>query len=153
PKSLLRHPEATSTLDDLADGYFLPILEDPSADPDRVRRIVLCSGKVYYDLIAAREASGEDRLAILRVEQLYPFREDVLAEELACYPEAEEIYWCQEEPRNMGAWSFVAPLIHELSELPLRYVGRDRAASPATGSKHLHDQEQKALVLSATEIA
>jgi len=112
---------------------------------------VLCSGKIYYDLLAAREAAGERRVALVRVEQLYPFDADAVREALLPYEDDVQLVWCQEEPKNMGAWSFIAPNLMETTGKPVYYLGRDRAASPATGSKYLHDQEQSAILRQALE--
>lgn len=146
PKSLLRHPRAVSTLQDISEGWFQPVIGDDDLDAGAVERVVLCSGKVYYDLLAWREEHKERRVALVRVEQLYPFRDDLIVEALAPFKNATEVVWCQEEPMNMGAWLNVFPTLHELTELPVRYVGRARSASPATGSKHLHEAEQADLV-------
>jgi 2-oxoglutarate dehydrogenase E1 component len=146
PKSLLRHPRAVSTLPEFTDGYFHPVIDDHDVDADKVQRVVLCSGKVYFDLLAWREEHKVRDVALIRLEQIYPFRDDLVQSALAPFTAAKEVVWCQEEPQNMGAWSFVFPLLLELFELPIRYVGRARAASPATGSKHLHEAEQADLV-------
>ncbi len=147
PKSLLRHPRATSTLKDLTEGWFHPVIDD-DRDLHRagVLRVVLCSGKVYYDLLEAVEAVGERQVALVRVELLYPTPVEAITEVLALYPSATEVIWCQEEPRNAGAWTHMFEELLELTSLPVRYVGRKRAASPATGSKKVHKSEQHALV-------
>ena len=145
PKSLLRHPQATSTIEELTTGRFEPVLPE-SIDGD-VKRVVLTTGKLYYDLKAARDAAKAP-VPIIRLEQFYPFPHPMLAAALQQYPNATEIVWAQEEPRNMGAW----PFLHErLSSLlsngqTLRYVGRPISASPATGSHHRHEEQQKAIV-------
>ncbi|MDX1540006.1 MAG: 2-oxoglutarate dehydrogenase E1 component [Geminicoccaceae bacterium] len=156
PKSLLRNRRCTSTLEEMASGtsFHRVMYEQPPSQADRdVERIVLCTGKVYYDLQARREELGlDDRVALIRIEQLAPFPERVLAEELVRYPKRVEIVWCQEEPRNMGAWFFVAPQIELLlEEVGMRqsrliYAGRAPAASPASGLHHLHVKKQAALV-------
>ncbi len=151
PKSLLRHPLATSTLEELANGRFRPVLpEVDDLEPSQVKRLVLCSGKVYYELLRARREAEQTDVAIARMEQLYPFPKAQLEELGAQYPGAE-LVWCQEEPKNMGAWP---QLLHWfLEHLPMdrlpRYVGRPAAASPATGSHQKHLQEQSALVTDA----
>jgi 2-oxoglutarate dehydrogenase E1 component len=147
PKSGLRHPGATSAIDDFAAGRFQRVIGDASAlDPAKVRRVVLCSGKVYFDLLARRTQLGLADVALVRVEQLYPLPLDDLRAEIARYS-AADVVWCQEEPRNMGAWPSVFPWLHEQwPELPLRYVGRPASASPATGSHKQHVAEQSALV-------
>ena len=153
PKSLLRHPEATSGLDELKEGRFHPILDDPkfsSGDGDRgsVTRIVLTSGKVFYDLKAARDAESISDVAILRVEQFYPWPKKLLADALATYPSAREIVYTQEEPRNMGGWNFVRDRLYPMlgESQSLQYCGRPPSASPATGSHHRHEDQQKAIV-------
>jgi 2-oxoglutarate dehydrogenase E1 component len=157
PKSLLRHRLCVSGLDELADGSSFHRVNpevDEIAEGEAVRRVVLCSGKVYYDLLQQRREEDVRDVALLRVEQLYPFPEGTLAEELARYPKAE-IVWCQEEPENMGAWTFVDRRIEAVLEdmgaraRRPRYVGRPAAASPATGLLTRHNFEQKALVAEA----
>jgi 2-oxoglutarate dehydrogenase E1 component len=150
PKSLLRHPRCVSALRDFTERGFMTVLAD-TQPPAAVRRVVLCSGKIYYDLLAAREAAAEDRVALVRVEQLYPFDAEAVKAALAVYAPDVQLVWCQEEPKNMGAWSFIAPNLMEITGKPVYYLGRDRAASPATGSKFLHDQEQNAILRQALE--
>ena len=165
PKSLLRLPAAGSSLDELTSGGFRPLINDADVtDPGRVERIVLCAGKVFYDLNQARgssltvressETSSVDRVAVVRVEQFYPFPQRALTEILAGYPNAKELVWCQEEPKNMGGWTFMEPRLENLlsrCERP-RYVGRAASASPATGSYAIHTQEQASLVNEALTI-
>jgi 2-oxoglutarate dehydrogenase E1 component len=157
PKSLLRHRLAVSSLDELGDGsafrFVLPEI-DTIAPPEDVRRVVLCSGKVYYDLLTERREKLIGDVAILRLEQLHPFPEKTLTRELTPYRNAE-LVWCQEEPENMGAWNFVDRRIERVltgignaAKRPC-YVGRDAAASPATGSARAHAAEQAALVADA----
>jgi 2-oxoglutarate dehydrogenase E1 component len=145
PKSLLRHHVAVSTLTDLARGGFRELIGDTSnADAGRVKKVLLCSGKVYYDLIAAREQRGADDVAILRVEQLYPFPQADFVDLLARYPVTAEVVWVQEEPRNMGAWRFIQEQIQPLltsTKRTLRYTGRPESASPSAGSLKRHQQE------------
>jgi 2-oxoglutarate dehydrogenase E1 component len=154
PKSLLRHKECVSTLADFGPGTsFRRILAETEqlADAAKIRRVILCSGKVYFDLSAERRKRKIDNVVILRVEQLYPFPFSSLGVELARYPGAE-VVWCQEEPENMGAWSFVDRRIERaLSGLNMKatravYIGRPEAASPATGSARTHVKEQADLV-------
>jgi 2-oxoglutarate dehydrogenase E1 component len=144
PKSMLRMKLCTSGAAEFTDGGFQSVI-DEIVDIDRaaVRRILLCSGKVYYDLLFAREDRVAKDIAILRVEQLYPFPEAELAEAIATFPEDAEVFWVQEESKNMGAWNFVSSHLAEMLEpgRVARYVGRDEAASPATGSYKLHQQE------------
>jgi 2-oxoglutarate dehydrogenase E1 component len=156
PKSLLRHKLCTSTLDDMGPGSsFHRVMYEsaPSPADQKVTRAVLCSGKVYFDLAQRRAELGLDEsVALLRLEQLAPFPHKVLAEELARFPKSAEVIWCQEEPRNMGAWSFVAPRIETvLGELDMArtrpaYAGRSPSASTATGSHQQHLREQSTLV-------
>jgi len=141
PKSLLRHPRAVSTLNDFTTGGFGEILDDAAADPAAVTRVVLCSGKIYYDLLAARDERKASHVALVRVEQLYPFAADQAKEILGRYGASSELVWAQEEPRNMGAWRTMREQIPDL-----RYVGRPEAASPATGSAKRHQQEVAEIV-------
>jgi 2-oxoglutarate dehydrogenase E1 component len=152
PKSLLRHPKAVSHLDDLAAGSFRRILPDAAAEAraDEIGRVILCSGKVYYDLIAAQEKGGGEDVAILRVEQLYPLRTEVLAEALAPYDHVEDIVWVQEEPENMGAWHFIERCLRPvLDGRTVRYIGRPERASPAEGYANVHEREQKRIITEA----
>jgi 2-oxoglutarate dehydrogenase E1 component len=154
PKSLLRHKLATSSLAEMGPGTtFHRVLWDlnPKARNGEVRRVVLCSGKVYYDLLETKRERSVDKVELVRVEQLYPFPVKALKEIMASHSEAEVI-WCQEEPQNMGAWTYMAPRLEQVLEevgathpRP-RYVGRPEAASPATGLLHRHLEEQAKLV-------
>ena len=152
PKSLLRHPRCVSSLEDLAEGGFRPVIDDAAADPALVSRVVMCTGKVYYDLLKAKEEKRRSDVAIVRVEQLYPFPAE-LAPVLARYSPSAELVWCQEEPQNMGAWRFVRErfLDGEVAaggRVP-RYAGRKASASPAAGTLKAHNAEQEALVADA----
>ena len=151
PKSLLRHPECRSKLSEIADGRFQPVIDEiDGIDADRVRRVVLCSGKVYYDLVTQRRKTGIEDVALVRIELLYPYPQSLIDQVLGGYPDDAEIVWCQEEPRNMGAWPVLAHWMWEhLSQRFPRYVGRTPAASPATGVHSRHVEEQKALVSEA----
>jgi 2-oxoglutarate dehydrogenase E1 component len=148
PKSLLRHKMAVSPLRDFSEGAFRTVLPEPAALAHAaVRRVLLCSGKVYYDLLVAREQRDADDVAIVRVEQLYPFPADDIVAAVAAYTAADEVFWVQEEPWNMGAWYFIRERLQPLvGERPLRYVGRDEAASPATGSYKIHQAEQADII-------
>jgi 2-oxoglutarate dehydrogenase E1 component len=149
PKSLLRHKLAVSTVESLVSDRFHDVLDDP-ANPERARRVLLCSGKVYYDLVAKREEFGkEGEVAIIRLEQLYPWPADSLKATVGRYRAAKEWVWVQEESQNMGGWTFVAPRLAETLGKSFQYVGRDASASPATGSHHVHDREQTELVEAA----
>jgi len=147
PKSLLRLPAASSSIADLTTGGFRPAIDDAHvADKAKVKRIVVCSGKVFYDLQTAREKAHDERVAIVRLEQFYPFPTSALKEIFAAYPNATQLVWCQEEPQNMGGWHFVADRLKGLMNAEPRYVGRSASASPATGSYVIHELEQKKLV-------
>lgn len=156
PKSLLRLPAASSTIDELASGGFKPVIDDPEiADPAAVKKVVLCSGKVYYDLADARKKAPETRVAIVRVEQFYPFPLTSIREILARYENARELVWAQEEPQNMGGWTFMQERLENLLQSCQRprYVGRSASASPATGSYSIHQHEQTELVAEALSIS
>jgi 2-oxoglutarate dehydrogenase E1 component len=148
PKSLLRHKDAVSSKDDLARGRFAAVLDDPRvAEASAVKRIVLCAGKVAYDLDAQRRAAEASDVAIVRLERLYPFPAEELARLLDRYPKDAGVCWTQEEPRNMGAWDYVdEPLLSLIGGRALRYAGRPGSASPAAGSHARHLDEQRALV-------
>jgi 2-oxoglutarate dehydrogenase E1 component len=146
PKSLLRMPEAASRLSDLTDASFASVIDDPQAQNNReqVKRLVFCTGKIYYDLIAKRAP----HVALVRVEQLYPWPHDEVARIVDMYPAVEEVVWAQEEPKNMGAWTFVAPRLRVSTgnATILRYVGRPERASPAEGYVSAHKAEQERIV-------
>ncbi len=152
PKSLLRHPQAKSALSDLANGRFevvLPEVED--IDAAKVKRVIDCSGRVYYDLLAARTERKADDVAIVRIEQIYPFPHKAFAAEIKRYPNARDIVWCQDEPQNQGAWFFVQHHIHEnmLEGQRLAYAGRAASASTAVGYYAKHAEQQKELIATA----
>ena len=154
PKSLLRHKDAVSTMDEMAKGSFQPVIgEVDPIDPKHVSRIVFCSGKVYYDLVAARRAKNISTIVIARLEQLYPFPREAFAAELAKYPNATEVVWCQEEPRNQGAWYWIASRQHLDRSFhrkqTLLLVSRPASPSPAAGYYSKHNAQQKALIESA----
>jgi 2-oxoglutarate dehydrogenase E1 component len=149
PKSLLRNKDATSPVSEFVKGSFQTIIpENKAIKADKVKRILVCSGKVYYDLVKKREELGSDDVAILRAEQLYPFPHKAFATELKKYPNATDLVWTQDEPQNQGAWFFVQHYIHENMSVGQRlgYSGRAASASPAVGYSHLHQEQQKALV-------
>lgn len=147
PKGLLRHPDCVSRPDDLAQGSFQEILDDPKPGKN-VRRIVFCTGRIYYDLKSAREKEKIDDMAIIRIEQLYPLNEEKVKNLLKKYDGFKECYWVQEEPSNMGAWEFIRSILSKLlpENIPLKYVGRSRSASPATGSHAWHKKEHAAIL-------
>lgn len=153
PKSLLRAKLAVSSLSDLAEGEFQNIIPEIDSDvkANSVERVILCSGKVYYDLLEQRRAAKKNNIAIVRMEQLYPFPAEILTEELQRYKKAKEVIWCQEEPQNQGAWYSIVHAIKEClaKGQTLRYVGRAASASSAAGVKALHVEQQKALITEA----
>jgi len=152
PKSLLRHRLAVSDLGELTHGHFRPLIDEIDAlDAAAVRRVVFCSGKVYFDLLERRRADNLKDVAIVRLEQLYPFPAGDYEATLARYPNAHEIVWCQEEPQNQGAWYQIRHRLQDpLSTVDLLlYAGRPGAAAPATGIHELHVQQQQALVRTA----
>lgn len=158
PKSLLRHKEATSDLEDLTSGTFQTILpEKEPSDPKKITRLILCSGKVYYDLLEKKKADERDDVAIVRIEQLYPFPADDLDELLAEYKKLKHVVWCQEEPMNQGAWYCsqhnMRNALQRLNpKLHLQYAGREASAAPACGHMSVHIEEQRKLVNDAFEI-
>jgi 2-oxoglutarate dehydrogenase E1 component len=151
PKSLLRLPAAASRLEELAGGTFQPVIDDPATTTRRseVRRLVLSTAKMYYDLLAAR--GNRTEVALARVDELYPWPGERLAAIVDAYPNLEDVVWAQEEPKNMGAWTYVAPQLRVATGnmLTIRYVGRPERASPAEGYKEAHDVEQKRIVQEA----
>jgi len=144
PKSLLRSTAAVSRFSELTGSSFREVIGD-TLDPSHVRKIVFCTGKVYYDLVAAREANKIQDIALVRIEQLYPFPDQPVLDLLARYRSDVEIVWCQEEPRNMGAWRFAYSYFKGLRRI-IQYAGRPKNASPAAGSAKRHAEEQKRLV-------
>jgi 2-oxoglutarate dehydrogenase E1 component len=157
PKSLLRHPLVASSPRDLAEGCWGAVIDDAATANRRkqIRRLILCSGKVYVDLVSSEERKDNDTVAICRVEQLYPFPEDELKAVLASYPNLDEVVWLQEEPRNMGAWEFMRLQVARLIDgrCPLTYVGRPRSSSPAEGSSAWHALNQEAILKQAFELS
>ena len=157
PKSLLRYAKASSTLDELTSGSFQEVFGDPQVVGNNVSRILLCSGKVYFDLFNKREELGRNDVAIVRLAQLYPFPMPRLLDVLQRYPDTAEMFWVQEEPENMGPWYFVEEQMQPLLEpapgsgvkRQLGYVGRATAASPAAGAHKVHHDQQEALVAEA----
>jgi 2-oxoglutarate dehydrogenase E1 component len=158
PKSLLRHKESVSPLEEFANDRFHPVNEDWDAkdiEPAKVTRVIFCSGKVYYDLRTGRKTRGIQNLPLVRIAQLYPFPHDEFRAQIERYKNATEVVWCQEEPRNQGAWRHIQHYLlrHLLPHQKLYYAGRDSSASPAAGYKQLHDEQQKALVDQALTMA
>jgi 2-oxoglutarate dehydrogenase E1 component len=149
PKSLLRHPQAVSSLQELTDAGFHAVIPDDAADPRETTRVVLCSGKLYYDLAAARAASQARHAAIVRIEQLYPLDADAMRSAVGRFGAGVEIVWAQEEPSNMGAWDYVNAHVAPLLPSRIRPIARDASASPAAGSATRHKLEQEQLVREA----
>ena len=148
PKSLLTNPRAVSQIEDFLDETsFQEILKDAYEfeKPENVSRVIFCSGKVYYDLLAYREENGIRNAAIVRIEQLYPFHIEAIKQAISPYSSAKKFVWCQEEPLNMGAWGYIQPRLKKAVGRSVRYAGRERASSPSTGSKAVHKREQKML--------
>ena len=141
PKSLLRHKEAVSSWEELEQGAFNEILDEEIEDANAIEKLILCSGKVYYDLAGYRMSNKIANTAIIRIEQLYPLHKDKLKEIVSQYNNVDSITWCQEESQNMGAWSYIAPLLEDLLGRKPRYAGRDSSASPAVGTMSLHKSE------------
>jgi len=153
PKSLLRNKEAASPLSEFTKGGFQTVIgeRDEAIDAKEVTRLIMCSGKVYYDLVKQRAEKKIPDVAIIRLEQLYPFPHKALTTELKKYPKLEEVVWCQDEPQNQGAWFFVQHNILEnmSAGMKLAYAGRPASASPACGYAHLHQEQQKSLLNTA----
>jgi 2-oxoglutarate dehydrogenase E1 component len=153
PKRMLRHPRAVSTIQDLLTGGFRELLWDmASLDANQVTRVVFCTGQIYYDLAAAREERKVNNVALLRLEQIYPFPAAEIEEALSAYPPSVEVVWAQEEPKNMGAWRSVQEWMNPLlypTKRSLRYLGRPESASPSAGSLKRHQQEQAEILASA----
>jgi 2-oxoglutarate dehydrogenase E1 component len=153
PKSLLRNKEAASPLSEFTKGGFQTIIgeRDESIDAKQVTRLVMCSGKVYYDLVKQRAEKKIGDVAIIRLEQLYPFPHKALTTELKKYPKLEDVVWCQDEPQNQGAWFFVQHnILENMSDgMKLGYAGRPASASPDCGYAHLHQEQQKSLLNAA----
>ena len=141
PKSLLRHPLATSTMEELSAGQFQPVMGD-DLDPKGIRKVVLCSGKLYYELLEERQKREDSQTALIRLEQLYPLPEAALEAELAKYPSDVKLVWAQEEPANMGAWSY----LRTNTDLPLQRVSPAASAAPASGSHQAAHHTQHATI-------
>ena len=157
PKWILRHKLATSSLEELANGKFHNVLTDDLVKPEKVKKIVLCSGKVYYHLLEAREESGQDDVAFIRIEQLYPFPKAELLDALAPFSHVQQIVWCQEEPRNQGAWFQIkhrleGALVESHLDIDITYVGRISSAAPACGYMSVHLEEQKRFIEEALTV-
>jgi 2-oxoglutarate dehydrogenase E1 component len=150
PKSLLRHPKATSTAKELTDGIFHRVIDDAAVkDSEKIDRLIFCSGKVYCDLITHREKVERDDVAIVRIEQLYPFPEGDVQQVLDRYSKARELTWVQEEPKNMGAWRHCDAMFRDAFEIDLHYLGREASSTPAVASVKMHEQEQHKIMVDA----
>ena len=147
PKSLLRHPRCVSSISELSKGKFLEVIDDSSADANKIDRVVVCSGKVYYDLLEQKEKDQNTNVALVRLEQLYPFPENQLSELQKKYKNATDWVWLQEEPVNMGAWSYILRMT--IGKILFRLISRAESASPASGSYKAHEREQKEIVQKA----
>ena len=145
PKNLLRHPACVSSLAELSGGSFQEVLGDTAA-PAGITTVLLCSGKIYYELLEKREITARSELAIIRIEQLYPFRSDLFKKAVAPFSAAKSWRWVQEEPANMGAWQFLRPFLTEQLGSEPAYIGRPAAAAPAIGSHRIHGEEQAQLI-------
>jgi 2-oxoglutarate dehydrogenase E1 component len=143
PKSLLRHPKCISTIDELAHGHFKEVIDDDNNDSDKVLRVVFCSGKIYYDLLELKEKYEARDIALVRIEQLYPFPDKQVHEIISKYSNAIQWLWVQEEPQNMGAWNFIRS---HITDVPLELVSRLPSGSPAVGLSKLHLQEQQEIL-------
>jgi 2-oxoglutarate dehydrogenase E1 component len=143
PKSLLRHPKCISSLEDLQNDRFQVVYDDPDTEVDEVRRVVFCSGKVYYDLLARKEKLGVKDIALIRLEQIFPFPEKKVRALLKKYRNNMLTLWVQEEPENMGAWYFIRNTLKDIEVIP---VSRQASGSPATGLFKLHEISQKEII-------
>jgi 2-oxoglutarate dehydrogenase E1 component len=155
PKSLLRMPQATSRIEHLSEARFYPVLSEPRIDEEKVTRLVLCTGKIYYDLKGHATRENNEGVAISRVELLYPFPQQQILDEVARYPNLREVAWVQEEPRNMGARAHMSPrMLHILpSHLEFGYVGRPERASPGEGYPAAHTVEQTRIIRTALDVS
>ena len=153
PKSLLTHEQAVSKESDFTNSRFFEILGDTEASPKKVERVIFCSGKVYYDLQKFRQENNlKDAAAIIRVEQLYPLYKEKVSRLAKPYSNAKKFVWCQEEPENMGAWTFILPRLLNLFPGYIHYAGRPASASPAAGTMQAHQAQQAALLKKAFEV-
>jgi 2-oxoglutarate dehydrogenase E1 component len=149
PKSLLRHPDASNSMNELANGTFHVVIDDHDIDKLQAKRLILCSGKVYYDLIDMRKQDTLQHVAIVRLEQLYPFPKQHLVDIFEHYPQLDELIWCQEEPRNQGAWDSIKHRFGAYDYLHIACVSRPNAAAPAVGIYQIHQNEQHTLLKQA----
>ncbi|MFL5976902.1 MAG: multifunctional oxoglutarate decarboxylase/oxoglutarate dehydrogenase thiamine pyrophosphate-binding subunit/dihydrolipoyllysine-residue succinyltransferase subunit, partial [Solirubrobacterales bacterium] len=154
PKSLLRLPQATNRLQHLSDTQFFPVLGEPRVDVDKVTRVILCTGKIYYDLVGHADREGKEGIAVGRVELLYPFPQGQILDLIAQYPNLREVVWVQEEPRNMGARAFMSPRLMQIlpAGLDFGYIGRPERASPGEGYPAAHIAEQNRILRTALDL-
>jgi 2-oxoglutarate decarboxylase len=154
PKSLLRLPQATNRLQHLSDTQFFPVLGEPRVDPDKVTRLILCTGKIYYDLVGHKDREGKEGVAVGRVELLYPFPQGQILELVKAYPNLHEVVWAQEEPRNMGARAYMSPRLMQIlpANLDFGYIGRPERASPGEGYPAAHITEQSRILRTALDL-
>ena len=143
PKSLLRHPKVVSPLEDLANGSFQQIFDDPTADPAKVERLVLCTGKLYYDLLAKKEEINDDKVALVRLEQLYPLNLEKIDAIFAKYNKRKDLIWAQEEPENMGAWSYI---LRNFRDTGIQVISPVASGTPAPGSHKMFERNQTAII-------
>jgi 2-oxoglutarate dehydrogenase E1 component len=155
PKSLLRLNQATNRISHLAEGEFYPVLGEPRVAEDKVTRLVLCTGKIYYDLVGHEERQGNEAVAVGRVELLYPFPQAQILELVERYPNLREVVWVQEEPRNMGARAYMSPRLQQVLPEPLAfgYIGRPERASPGEGYPVAHLAEQNRILRTALDVS
>ena len=154
PKSLLRLPQATSRIEHLSESRFFPVLAEPRVDEEKVTRLVLCTGKIYYDLKGHATREDNEGVAIGRVELLYPFPQQQILDEIARYPNLREVVWVQEEPRNMGARAHMSPRMMQIlpDHLEFGYIGRPERASPGEGYPAAHTLEQNRIIRTALDL-
>ncbi len=154
PKSLLRLPQATNRIEHLSETQFYPVLAEPRVDEQRVERLILCTGKIYYDIVGHPDREGNERVAVGRVELLYPFPEQQIRDLVDRYPNLREVVWVQEEPRNMGARAHMSPRLLQMLPEPLLfgYIGRPERASPGEGYPVAHVQEQSRIIGTALDL-
>jgi 2-oxoglutarate dehydrogenase E1 component len=145
PKGLLRHPDCVSSCDELTSGVFEEVIDDPKR-PKTIKKLIFCSGRIYYDLYAEREKCKADNIAFIRIEQLYPLHLEKLEKIIRSYQGYKECCWVQDEPSNMGAWDFIRHFLQQILEMKLLYIGRKRSASPAVGSHALHRYQYEAII-------
>ena len=150
---MLRNPLAVSAVPEFTDGYFQEMIDDQIIkDKDAVHKLVFCSGKVYYDILQEHLKAPNPAVAIVRIEQFYPFHEQLFNDIAASYPNAEEYVWAQEEPKNQGAWSYLMPILSEILDARIKYIGRAASAASASASYKLHHIEQARIIEEALRV-